>query len=128
MCPIGDVFGTPGYQGASQLREAARVIEEVGLGVILYVFPRGRTSLAGALAARTGTVPDAPQAATLRDFGLGAQVLYDLGLRKIRLATTNPKKIAGITGYGIEVVEQVPIASAAGDVIGLPVRRQGRGD
>jgi 3,4-dihydroxy 2-butanone 4-phosphate synthase/GTP cyclohydrolase II len=133
MCPIGDVFGTPGYQGASQLRDAASAIEELGTGVLLYVFPRGRTSLAGSLAARTGTLPDAPQAATLRDFGLGAQVLYDLGLRKIRLATTNPKKIAGITGYGIEVVEQVAIVKrgdpAKGDVIGLPVRRgQGRGD
>jgi 3,4-dihydroxy 2-butanone 4-phosphate synthase/GTP cyclohydrolase II len=126
MCPVGDVFGATGYYGAGQLREAARTIEAAGLGVLLYVYPRGRTSLVSALAARTGTVPDAPPGQALRDFGLGAQVLADLGIRKIRLLTHNPKKIAGISGYGIEVAEQVAMPAASGapaaDVIGLPVR------
>jgi 3,4-dihydroxy 2-butanone 4-phosphate synthase/GTP cyclohydrolase II len=48
-------------------------------------------------------------AGALRDFGLGAQVLHDIGLKRIRLLTNNPKKIAGLTGFGIEVVERVPI-------------------
>jgi 3,4-dihydroxy 2-butanone 4-phosphate synthase / GTP cyclohydrolase II len=122
MCPVGDVFGAVGYQGAAQLREAARAIEDVGLGVLLYVYPRGRTSLASALAARTGSLPDAPPGQALRDFGLGAQVLSDLGLRKIRLLTHNPKKIAGISGYGIEVVEQVALPATHAPVYDLPVR------
>ncbi len=82
-------------------------------GVLLYVYPRGRTSLVASFeghvlhSARGGEATGA-----LRDFGLGAQVLAELGVRKIRLLSNNPKKIAGIAGYGIEVVERVPIESA----------------
>src|SRR5699024_5115468 len=108
MCPVGDVFASTACDCAAQLEEALRVIAKEGLGVFLYVPPRSRTSLVGSFDAhvlhKKDAGPGGPPGA-LRDFGLGAQVLADLGVRKIRLLSNNPKKIAGIAGYGIEVIE-----------------------
>ncbi len=115
MDPVGDVFASRSCDCETQLREALRTIVANGLGVFLYVHSRTRTSLAQSFQAHvlhTGRPDAAAGAGALREFGLGAQVLADLGVRKIRLVSNNPKKIAGIAGYGIEVVERVPIEVA----------------
>jgi 3,4-dihydroxy 2-butanone 4-phosphate synthase/GTP cyclohydrolase II len=115
MCPVGDPFGSTGCDCEAQLRAALRAIAAAGLGVFLYVYPRARTSLVRAFEGHVLHKKDGaagPPPGALREFGLGAQVLADLGLRKVRLLSNNPKKIAGIAGFGIEVVERVAIESA----------------
>jgi 3,4-dihydroxy 2-butanone 4-phosphate synthase/GTP cyclohydrolase II len=114
MCPVGDVFASRACDCEWQLREALRAIAEEKLGVFLYVMPRARTSLVTAFSEHVlneGEAAEPPSATprALRDFGLGAQVLRDLGVKKIRLLSNNPKKIAGLGGFGIDVVERVPI-------------------
>ncbi len=114
ICPVGDAFAANTCDCQWQLREALRAIAAEGRGVFLYVHPRARTSLATNFDEHVrhvkGDKPAAPGA--LRDFGLGAQVLADLGVKRIRLLSNNPKKIAGIAGYGIEVAERVPIEAS----------------
>jgi 3,4-dihydroxy 2-butanone 4-phosphate synthase / GTP cyclohydrolase II len=107
---IADVFSSTPRDGGKNLREAIRRIEQAGRGVIVYLPPRLPPALELAQhvtpeAERTPELPDHP----LREFGLGAQVLADLGLHKIRLLTNNPRKIAGLSGFGLEVVESVPL-------------------
>jgi 3,4-dihydroxy 2-butanone 4-phosphate synthase/GTP cyclohydrolase II len=113
-CVPGDVFGSRACDCAAQMRQALRMIAREGRGVLLYVFPAGRTSMLNDFAehvlhrsAEPGGAPKSRMA--LRDFGLGAQVLSQLGLRNIRLMTNNPKKIVGLQGFGLTVVERVPI-------------------
>jgi len=112
---------------------ALRMIEEAGRGVLLYVFPRGRASMREDFEAQlahgqggggSGPVPPASTAPVnrLRDFGLGAQVLADLGCGKIRLMTNNPRVVVGASGYGLDIVECVPMRAAAKV---LPLREQG---
>jgi 3,4-dihydroxy 2-butanone 4-phosphate synthase/GTP cyclohydrolase II len=114
VCPIGDSFGT-----RSDLVEALAAIDRVGLGVFLYVFNKAQTSMARAFErqiARRGEKllsEKGAQSAALRDFGLGAQVLADLGCRKIRLMSDSDRKLVGIEGFGIEVVERVPVSRRA---------------
>jgi 3,4-dihydroxy 2-butanone 4-phosphate synthase / GTP cyclohydrolase II len=131
MDPVGDVFATTSCDCEWQLRDSLRAIAHEGRGVFLYVYPRARTSLLGAFESHVlhlGDKETGPAAGgALREFGLGAQVLADLGLRKIRLLSNNPKKIAGLAGYGIEVVECVPIESApTGDNASWLVGRRDR--
>jgi 3,4-dihydroxy 2-butanone 4-phosphate synthase/GTP cyclohydrolase II len=109
---LADTFASTPWEGGRHLREAIKTIEAEGRGVIVYLPPRGdmRAEMqhyASLLVARVDTMPEEP----LREFGLGAQVLVDLGLRKIRLLTNNPRKIAGLNGYGLDVVERVPLLS-----------------
>jgi len=104
---LADVFGVraPGRVIAP---EAVRVIERAGRGVVLFI--PGRVDLARDLAFHVGRdVPRAPeeQGVVLREFGLGAQVLADLGLRSLRLLTNRPRRIVGLDAFGLEVVEQV---------------------
>ncbi len=114
-----DVFGlTDGGDGlapASWLRQ----IEQAGRGILLYVLPRGHLHLAGATPVRTdadaSVAPIKEPAAPLRDFGLGAQVLSHLGVRSLRLLTNNPRRIAALQGYGIQIVECVPSVAHAGN-------------
>ncbi len=117
-CLTGDVFASRRCDCGSQLHAAMRRISEEG-GVILYLRQEGRgIGLSAKLHAyklqeqgldtvdaniRLGFPPD------LRDYGVGAQILRDLGVRKLRLLTNNPKKIVGLSGHGLEIVEQVPI-------------------
>ena len=111
MDPLADPFML-----RPDLHAALEAIDEAGTGVLLYVVNRRRMSLQASFdrsvmkrGARDGVVhlPDTSEA--LRDFGLGAQVLADLGLRKIRLMIHHDRKIAAIEGFGIEVVERIPI-------------------
>jgi 3,4-dihydroxy 2-butanone 4-phosphate synthase/GTP cyclohydrolase II len=110
---IGDLFSSTPFDGGSNLREAILSIEQERAGIVLYL--PSRADLADELGrfARSDEVAIAPDGApqTLREFGLGAQVLADLGVHKIRLLTNSQPKIAGLTGFGLEVVERVPLVS-----------------
>ncbi|MCL4179321.1 MAG: bifunctional 3,4-dihydroxy-2-butanone-4-phosphate synthase/GTP cyclohydrolase II [Verrucomicrobia bacterium] len=118
-CLTGDVFGSRRCDCGPQLHQAMRQISEAGLGVIVYMRQEGRgIGLAPKIKAYKlqeegyDTVEANRQLGygmDLREYGLGAQILVDLGLRTIRLLTNNPKKVIGLDGYGLELVEQVPI-------------------
>ncbi len=118
-CMTGDIFGSLKCDCGDQLRLAMKLMHEEGVGVLLYIRQEGRgIGLVNKLKAyvlqdqgldtveaneKLGFKPD------LRNYGIGAQVLADLGIKKMRLITNNPKKMVGLQGYGLSIVEQVPI-------------------
>jgi len=121
-CLTGDLLGSLRCDCGDQLQMALENIEAAGRGVVLYVAQEGRgIGLVNKLRAYElqDSGLDTVEAnvalgfkADLRDYGLGAQVLADLGLRKLRLMTNNPKKVTGIQGYGLEIVEHVPLIAS----------------
>ncbi|GAB6097161.1 bifunctional 3,4-dihydroxy-2-butanone-4-phosphate synthase/GTP cyclohydrolase II [Desulfatiferula olefinivorans] len=118
-CMTGDIFGSMKCDCRDQLHKALEMIDKEGAGVLLYLRQEGRgIGLVNKLKAyelqRQGY--DTVEAneklgfdADMRDYGVGAQMLVDLGVRKMRLMTNNPKKMIGLEGYGLSVVEQCPI-------------------
>ena len=118
-CLTGDVFGSLRCDCGSQLQHSMQQVVEAGIGVIVYMRQEGRgIGLVPKIHAyklqETGldTVEANKKlgyAMDLREYGLGAQILVDLGVRRIRLLTNNPKKVVGLDGYGLEIVEQLPI-------------------
>jgi 3,4-dihydroxy 2-butanone 4-phosphate synthase/GTP cyclohydrolase II len=111
---VADLFAATARDGGRHLREAVAQIEAAGSGALVYIAPRGdvRSELAAWRAATDAPPSISSAEPPLRAFGLGAQVLVDLGLHEIRLLTNNPRKLAGIHGFGLDVVERVPLHSA----------------
>jgi len=118
-CLTGDVFHSLRCDCGEQLESALEMIEAEGSGVLLYLSQEGRgiglLNKAARLQAPGGGPrhrrgePEARLPADLRDYGIGAQILVDLGLTSIRILTNNPKKISGLAGHGLSVTDQIPI-------------------
>ncbi|MHB8876187.1 MAG: 3,4-dihydroxy-2-butanone-4-phosphate synthase [Myxococcaceae bacterium] len=110
-CLAGDLLGSAGCDCGAQLQQAFARISEEGRGVIVYLQKDqpARTRLVCTHISNEETVPGHQDQTRLREFGVGAQILKDLGLSRLRLLTNNPKKIVGLESYGLQVVEQLPL-------------------
>ena len=122
-CLVGDVFGAAGCECHTAIDTAMRRIAEQGRGALIYLHSGSKGFSVERLGERMTiqfhheqrlpTLPES-QRKTQREIGIGAQILSDLNLKRIRLLTNHPRKVAGLEGFGIEIVEQVPLSAAAG--------------
>src|ERR1700726_5082545 len=118
-CLMGDVFGATGCECHATLEGSLRRIAQEGRGALIYLHQTSkgfsvervgeRTALTFHRDQRLPALPEAERK-TQREIGIGAQILSDLHLRRIRLLTNHPRKVAGLEGFGIEIVEQIPVA------------------
>jgi 3,4-dihydroxy 2-butanone 4-phosphate synthase/GTP cyclohydrolase II len=119
QCLTGDVFGSLRCDCGEQLARAMQAVQSAGRGIVLYINQEGRgiglAEKMRAYALQDGGMDTVEANQHLgfrpdeREFGTGAQILHDLGVRRLRVLTNNPRKLAGLQGYGLEVVEQVPL-------------------
>jgi 3,4-dihydroxy 2-butanone 4-phosphate synthase/GTP cyclohydrolase II len=118
-CLLGDVFGSTGCDCHATIEGSMRRIAGEGRGALIYLHQTSKGFSVEKLAERTAltfhrekrlpTLPESERK-TQREVGIGAQILSDLNLRRIRLLTNHPRKVAGLEGFGIEIVEQIPVA------------------
>ncbi|MFL5345188.1 MAG: 3,4-dihydroxy-2-butanone-4-phosphate synthase [Hyalangium sp.] len=118
-CLMGDLLGSGQCECGTQFEQAFQQIQAAGRGVIVYLQKDvpAKYRLQCTHMSNEEVVQGKPDQTRLREFGVGAQILQDLGLSRLRLLTNNPKKIVGLESYGLEVVEQIPLA------LGEPQRR-----
>ena len=114
-CPVGDLFGSGACDCGAQLEAAFAAIADAGRGVLLYLRRDEPAELALTCThqAEARSAP-ADDRGRLREFGVGAQILKDLGLRRLKLLTNNPKKIVGLESYSLEITEQTPLGHRKG--------------
>ena len=136
QCLTGDVFGSERCDCGDQLHRAMELIESVGQGVIVYMHQEGRgIGLANKI--RAYALQDRGRDTVeanlelgfeedLRDYGIGAQILRDLGVRRVRLLTNNPRKVRGLEAYGVDVVERLPleVPARSGNIAYLRTKQQ----
>ncbi len=118
-CLMGDVFGSTGCDCHATIEGSMQRIAGEGRGALIYLHQTSKGFSVEKLAEQSFTYISSRQAAaalpeserkTQREIGIGAQILSDLNLRRIRLLTNHPRKVAGLEGFGIEIVEQIPVA------------------
>ncbi len=136
QCLTGDVFGSERCDCGDQLHRAMELIESAGQGVVVYMHQEGRgIGLANKI--RAYALQDRGRDTVeanlelgfeedLRDYGIGAQILRDLGVRRVRLLTNNPRKVRGLEAYGVEVIERLPleVPARSGNIAYLRTKQQ----
>ncbi|QRK05321.1 3,4-dihydroxy-2-butanone-4-phosphate synthase [Archangium violaceum] len=128
VCLAGDLLGSAGCDCGSQLEQAFQRIQEAGRGVVIFLQREvsAQNRLRCTHVSNEETVPGKNDQMRLREFGVGAQILKDLGLSRLRLLTNNPKKIVGLESYALEVSEQIPLTVSAGPARRVAARRPPR--
>jgi 3,4-dihydroxy 2-butanone 4-phosphate synthase/GTP cyclohydrolase II len=126
--PPGDVFSYTYSNTSALLHESMRLVAAEGKGVILYLRQSGQGAQVFRNGGRSGRRPSSPstspgsQIRDFRDYGIGAQILRDIGVRKIRLMTNYPRRLVSLPGYGLEIVEFVSLTEGEPERSAMPKR------